>query len=631
MRSRLIFFEGFSGAALERACASGRCPTLARLRREGLLAGMSDPFAGRRAVAMAGAMTGSWPHEHGILGGLTWERKTGAWRASRADDGRRPTYWETLDGAGVPVVSVGWPGEPARTSARGSVVGAGFGFTPRRDHVPVVAEWVNTVEVARAVEDCWLRPDDFGAEVLAALVPRWREFDQTEENGLGAIASVLAWNISRFSAFAGLTESGAGEHVTVCLSLPGELFSLAANAARRGDERLGGLGENAWPLYDAWVAALVGQLPERTLIAIAGSPHSEKPGEPGFLLMKGEAVEAEFFPRRVGMQELAPFFLRHHGVGLGTRAPSRLAKAIRPGRALLRMRSEREEPPASGDAIAAWLGAGDAGAAAMRGARRERREQGQVLAQSLMWAGKSAEAIPVLKVLVRDEPTWMEARLLLSRCLQYAGLMTEATDEAYAALDPYAANHAAALLRLAELKLLAGEREEARALLKQVEGAARTPGVLPLDYARVLVWLREWRGAQRVLQDLSEVEPDAPEPRVWLARTWLGLREWQASVDEAMASIRLDGGSARIFEILGHGLLQLGLETEAARAFALATETEPSWPRPWLKRIWLARRTGQPADVIAALERDYKRAKAAGENRRSRGLGLGETGAVEAP
>lgn len=583
-----IVLEGLTADALARGRAEERLPTLERLAAAGALADLGSPVADARAATLVSTMTGAWPDEHGILAAETLDSQTGRIRAATALDRARPAVWERLDTAGVPTISVGWGAAIRGTTTRAAIVESGFDPAVGGIHPDTLAE---------GLRECRLRPDELDEGAIAALVPDWQRVDQVVDARLGALAAVLAENASRHAAFLALLADQDWSMATLCLSLPAELESLERASEPLADGVFAGLAGRGLALLDAFLAAIAASVPGASWV-VAGLPHGETPDLPGFLLGSGPRFGPAARLPRASVLDLAPLVWRVCGFDAEAEFVCPIAPADdRPRQPL---------PPvvgfqAPGDegmlqvATPILKKAGEALTAREQWQFRALLVKGRSLAARLEWPG----ALPVLQALCRLTPHFVDAWIGLAEAQRELGLLDEALNSVHASIHPQNRD-VRPLLLAAELEAIRGQPESARRLL-----ARAAPTEARLLRARALVALRDWPEALSLLIALIADEP-GNAPAHWLAaRSHLALRQWQGAFDRALECSRLQPGNPRALEIIGHAMVGMGLDKQAAQAFESATRAAPRWARPWADRALLARRMGRPGDA-AEFTRRYR-------------------------
>ncbi|MEI7908200.1 MAG: tetratricopeptide repeat protein [Verrucomicrobiota bacterium] len=625
MSCLFIALEGFTAAALAAARASGHLPAWDTLATGGRLAELAFPLANARIATLVSAVTGTWPDQHRVFMARARDSATSALRPVRGSDRAQPAVWETLDAQGTGCISVAWPVAMTGTTTRTAIVAAGFGVTPTPEFQPDLARLVEPASLAAGLAECWFRPDDFDAASIAPLVPDWQNVNQAVDSRLGLLSAVLAENVSRHAAFMSLLDSRPWEFATLCLSLPAELASLERASASFGDGLFTGLAQRGLPLLDDFLREILRRLPPDTNLVIAGLPHAESPAQPGFVLLHGPVIHpAARLPQAASVLDLVPLLWSVCGFQTLAPMPGRgLLPAIRAGhpqRAFdMPWQPPADHQPAAMDEL---LDTRALHLTNHRGAWLPEEcwhlDSLGVLGHSLMAHHEALRALPVLDALARLTPGDAKAWLLLSDCQQLLGLIPEALDSAYAAVDARGGSDPAPLLQAATLEVLCGQPDNARALLAQAAPQlAAAPRQWRLQHANVLIFLREWPAATAMLTDIVAAMPGDARALRRLARCHLALRAWQEAFDCAIESVRLDPGHASTHEILAHALHGLGMSNQARQALECAIAEAPEWPRPRAALAMLARRMGKPQAQVDGLIASYQQAKEQDHKRRT--------------
>ena len=625
MSCLFIVLEGFSAAALAAARASGRLPGWEPLAASGQLTDLTFPLANARVATLVSAMTGTWPDQHGILMAQTRDSATSELRPVRGSDRAQPAVWETLDAHGIECVSVAWPVAMSGTTTRTAIVATGFGVTPTPDFEPDPARLVAPANLAAGLTECWFRPDDFDAASIAPLVPDWQKVNQAVDNRLGLLNAVLAENVSRHAAFTRLLDSQPWQFATLCLSLPAELASLEHASASFGDGLFTGLSERGLPLLNDFLSEILRRAAPATDLVIAGLPPARAPDQPGFVLLHGPTFEpTTHLPRSAGVLDLVP--LLWSGCGFHTVATmpgGGLLPAIRAGHPQ-RVFDLPWQPPADHQPLAlddlldpqTPQLTNSGGVSPPEGCWRL--DSLSVLGRSLMARHEALRALPVLAALARLLPGDSKAWLQLSDCQQLLGLLPEALESAYAAVDARRGIDPAPLLQAATLEALCGQPDNARALLAQAAPLlAAAPPQRRLQHANVLIFLREWPAATAMLTDIVAAMPGEASALRRLARCHLARRAWQEAFDCAIESLKQGSTNARTHEILAHALLGLGMRNQAWQAFECAIAAAPDWPRPRAALAMLARRMAKPQAQVNGLSTSYQQVKQQAHERRT--------------
>jgi len=633
MKTLFIALEGFTGPAFRRARDLGALPVLDAWCGSGGIADLHFPLADMRQAMLVSTMTGTWPDQHGILTAEIGDPAAKTLRLVTPADRFRPALWELLDDEGVPSLSVGWPLAINGRTSHAAIVSSAFGPAVA-DSTSAATAAIYPPSLSETLNECILRPEEIDPAAIGSLMPGWSGVDPSVDARPRLIARILAENVSRHAAFleliaskasreASTEECGDYEFATLCLSLVGECASLERASEWMGDGLLEELTDRGLPLVNAFLEAILNAIPPETNLIIAGIPHVETPEAGGFLLISGNAFVAGSLPKSVGITEIAPLVMSCCGV-LPASLPTtslpntRLISVLRKDFAFRAPHTEcpRQPHPESPDfhhllAIESDLQV-QPGQGPLPGQLWHVTAL-SVLSRSLMARGELASALPVLEAQALLLPRNQKAHLLLSECRQRLGLLEEALDSAYAAINPLHGNDPIALLRAAELEALAGRPQKARTLLQQAAAEMDRFPQHRLLQANVLIFLRDWIDAEAILEVLVKESPEDAYIRYRLCRCHVASSHWQEALHHAVESIRIEPKRALVHELLGYALHGVGMLEQAKIAFENAAILSPQWARPKAMLVALARKMGRSQTVIDDLQADYWKTKQEGE------------------
>ena len=588
MKTLVLALEGLSAPAFRAALDRNALPALAQTMASGARADLEFPMADARLAMVVSAITGTWPDEHAILLGETGDPVARTLRPVTTADRARPALWERLDAEGIGSIAVGWPVAITGQTIHAGIVAAGFGQRPASGADGDLGAFVHPALLASTLGDCVLRPEDVGIATLSVLMPQWRSVDPAVDARPVFLGEVVAENLFRLTAFLELLDSEAFRDwslATLLLSLPGELASLERASERMADGLLEGLAQRGFDLLNVFLTAILAKLPPDTNLVIAGIPHVETPDQPGMLLISGPAFERGALPRSVGIPEIAPLVWGACGFRPVGMPACRLTTVLRreiplcdPTAAWL-PHPDHEAPDAKNLLAVETLSAPPTGGQLPAGDLWHVKAL-SVLSRSFVAQGDDRAALPVLEMQARLLPHYQRAHLLLADCRKRLCLLEEALDSAYAAIHPRYGTDPIALLWAAELEVLLGRPEKARALLDQAAPQVAAHPHHRRQQANVLIFLRDWPAAEGMFETLAAEAPHDPWILYRLARCHVARGNWQRGHDLAVASIRLDPHRALVHELLGVALHGLGFVAQARSALENAARLDPRFERP---------------------------------------------------
>lgn len=609
-RCLLIVLEGLDGKAFSTA------------RARGLLAGpwfempsvaLEFPLASARIATLVSTYTGAWPHRHGITSA---ELRTaeGSLRPVRGRDRSACALWEIFDRAGLPTVVVGWPAAITGDTQYSSQVEAGFGTAVPPGMAVDLSGWIHPPELSATLQECWLRPEEIGAEMIAELVPDWQKVNQEVDSRLVSLALILAENASRHAAFLELMATRPWALASLCLSLPAEIASLVRLSEPMADGLLAELTDHAWRLLVDFLQSIRRQVPAGTNVILVGLPHPECPVCPGILCAEGPAFSRFKWPRTMSVVHVAQWVASATGL------------------------TKSGEPQEPGE-LPAFRGLLEIDKPILKrnGESPTRAEFWHYNTLQVLAASHSAQndplgALPYWEALARLAPNDYETKLQLADCRRRLGLIAEARDAAYAALHPQLRGDPRPLLLAASLEVQLGYADSARELLRRAETEVGKSYDHRFEFAKVWARIGAWEKAVVIFRGLVQERPDDASAHFFLARCEIARRNWQSALEHALRSSQLGPPSSRLLELMSHAFLGLGMRDQARQALDSACALSPDWPRPRAKRYLLARETNEPAATIQALRQDYQEVrKNAVERQRTRLAAALGCPAVNAP
>jgi tetratricopeptide (TPR) repeat protein len=233
-----------------------------------------------------------------------------------------------------------------------------------------------------------------------------------------------------------------------------------------------------------------------------------------------------------------------------------------------------------------YVDAGDDDAAGR--AARATREANLNLARVFRSTGRNEEALPLLQSISRDEPENDRYRAWLMQGLLETRRLSEARKELETLRRSEKADKAA--LSMMEGHLLLAERKPAEALavfdsLAEEAGSRVNFGV-PVGEAYLR--LGEWNDAVAAFSGALMMDVDNPRALHGLAVAHIGLRDYRAAVDYALATVGHVYHFPEAHFHLGVAMIRLGWADRAEQAFLVALSQRPSFPHAhrWLARIY---------------------------------------------
>jgi tetratricopeptide (TPR) repeat protein len=233
-----------------------------------------------------------------------------------------------------------------------------------------------------------------------------------------------------------------------------------------------------------------------------------------------------------------------------------------------------------------YVDSGDADAAGR--AARATREANLNLARVYRSTGRNEKALALFRSIAQEEPDNDRYRAWLMQGLMESGHLTEARSELAALRASEYAD--ASAITLMEGHLLLAERRPAEAIAAfdslADEAGSRVSFGVPVGEAYLR--LRQWNDAAAAFSGALLMDVDNPRALHGLAVAHIGLRDYRAAVEYALATV------ARVYHFpeahfhLGVAMTRLGWADRAEQAFLVALRQRPSLApaHKWLARIY---------------------------------------------
>ena len=213
-------------------------------------------------------------------------------------------------------------------------------------------------------------------------------------------------------------------------------------------------------------------------------------------------------------------------------------------------------------------------------------------------AGKLEEAEKAFRGVLAKDPSSAPVHNNLGIVLQERQQHEQAVAEfrEAARLDP---RYVAPRILLGASLLALGRVSEARKELERAVKLAPKEPLARLQLAKVHERAGDWTGAVEQYQALAQLKPGEPEYVYGLGSAYLHLSEWCLRELD-----KLDGGSARLFQALGHNYRVQGRPDLALTAFTKAAEADPTLPEVHLAMAQIHMEQKRWADARREIERE---------------------------
>ncbi|HEY1769957.1 MAG TPA: alkaline phosphatase family protein [Chthoniobacterales bacterium] len=540
----------------------GLMPTLDALINRGVMGNLATLQPILSPMLWNSIATGKLADKHGIHGFIEPDPVNGGARPYTSTSRKCKALWNILSQSGLRSNIVGWWASHPAEPINGTVVTnafAGTRFDPERGfQVPAGA--IHPPAKAAELARFKVFPNELTEAHILPFIPEAARIDQAKDERLGSFAKVLSDAASNHAVVTALMETDDWDFTAVYYDAI-DHFSHAFMAYH--PPRLDWIKQEDFELYQGVIrgAYRFHDMMLETLLALAGddttvilcSDHGFESGSQRPRGMPREPAGPAVWHRQYGIFVMAGPGIRKderiYGASLIDIAPTVLALFDLPigrdmdGRPLL----EAFETPPAVATIESWENRpGDSGMHAEGlqlppdqarelmeqfaalgyienpGANKEKQaESAEIeakynLSRTLLWKNQSGRALPLLEEIVRRRP-W-EDRFLhqLAAAYYQSGYLLQAEHLLRAICDEGEADHPAAALLLARIKLARGDLGGALAHLHRAEAAnPRAPALYSQigdNYARLL----QWENAEAAYGKAIALDPDD-------ALAWQGL------------------------------------------------------------------------------------------------------------
>ena len=615
-RVLLIGWDAADWRMIDPLLEAGQMPALASVMQRGVWGNLASIRPMLSPMLWTSIATGKRPDKHGILGFLEPRPDATGVRPVRSSSRRCKALWNLAAQRGLRSCVINWfashPAEPVP------------GVVVSEDYAALVQPGVGTPSLppgvvhppslAAALEQLLVDPAELDGSALLPFVPRAAEIDQSRDDRLRHLATLLA--------------RAATVQAAACHALQQDDWDLGCVFFGTLDE----LGHHFMPYHppippgvDPDDAEIYGQVmvggyrlqdlmlqslleiagPDTTVVIVSdhGFHHDrQRPGpradqDPeawhrplGIAALAGPGIKQNARLYGANLLDVTPTILHLLGLPMGADMDGRswleVMKQPEPPEQLLSWEAlvndedaTSDSEPADEDPVASalamrhladlgYLDLGDHDAQLrVDGVIREQKIN---LARALSDSRRSAKAIPIWRELAEAEPRQPAFRVALARCL----LQADRADECEQTLSDFVNHPAAQLLRI-EALLKLGRRPSALAELHELaEQAPDDPGVLA-RLGQLLLQQGQDEAAGRWLQRACELDRQNPLALEALSHWSLRQGDCDTAVDLALEAIGLAHHHPAAHYRLGCALAQHGDRDSAIRALRIALQQDP--------------------------------------------------------
>ncbi|KKN66833.1 hypothetical protein LCGC14_0467730 [marine sediment metagenome] len=606
-RTVLIGWDSANWEIITPLLDAGLLPNLGRLIARGVMGRMVTRGPILAPIVFNSVATGKYGDKHGVLG----PNEVGQDKTIRPVTGlsrRTKAFWEiaSQNGRRCHVVNFSATG-PAEAVSGCFVSPAFFNVVPPSYRAPfaVPNKSVCPEETIEKLKDCVVTMEDIDVETMAMFVPRLRDLKPGDLR-LARIAAAVAQSLSVHAVTARLMENDDWDIISVNYTAIDLLWrgflrhhpprldwvdeqefaifrEVAGSAVRLCDMLLGRLVQLAGDDAAALVYSARGYLPRERLPRPRplGSPFSPE------LVYRGDGIFAMCAPggradeliHRVGSLDLCPTVLHLAGVASGADMDGRVlydAFAERP-QPIEPIESWDSTPPARGgedrppDDRLGFVSLSTPWA--QQEARQVAVENAWNLVRSMLVAGRTVEALPLLIHLYYTNPLQTDRSVLVAEALFLEGLVPEAMEVMASIFEAFPSSPTGQFMG----GMVALHDGQAYRALDLFEQASRTNPPFPqLYYYLGQAYLMSDRPAKAAEAYRRSIElVDAFPARVGLADALYRIGDYEQSAEAAARAASLEYTHPRCHFLLGRALAKLGEIDRAKDSFETALRLDP--------------------------------------------------------
>lgn len=566
-RLLLIGWDGASWNQIHPLLDTGAMPNLARLVDKGVI-GRLATFAPLCSPALwTSVATSHYADCHGVLDSVETDPRTGGTRLTTTASLISPQVWTLLAREGLSCRTIGWP---VTHPAQGPADSVSDRF-PRGLPNSIYPE-----SLSETVAPLRYDPQEWTAAELKMFVPELASINQDSDRRLARLAVALAESVSTQAAATTLMEASSADFTAIWFGVIGraaEIFPADTDAIYQDTV------SNCYRFLDLLLGRLLQLAGPETIVMIvsdraAGDKSLANGGARGMICAAGPGIAPDSIAFGASLLDIAPTILSLFGFAPAEGMAGQSIPEIcsDPPHRILRngeIRKDASEASPLEAEIAALEQAGyvDHVSAVTSGeakAARDRRDLHRFYA--LFSQDRSAEAIPTLERLAKDNPDRTDIRLCLGHAYHRAGRLSEcsALCEALAAQFP---DSPVAPLARAHIAIAAGNLPEARLHLAASKAFAGFTAVLDASVGETYLQLRDGQKAAEAFRSAIAIDAGLAAAHEGLARALMSLGHFREAAEAAMDAVRQRYDFAPAHRTLGIALRAMGREADAAQAF----------------------------------------------------------------
>lgn len=612
----LIGWDAADWRMIDPMLKRGEMPALATLMRRGAWGNLATIRPMLSPMLWTSIATGKRADKHGIHGFLEPKPDATGVRPVHSTSRTCNAIWNIADQNGLRSCVVNWFASHPAEPVSGTVVSENYAAVVQPGvGTPVLADGtIHPPELAAPLARLLVDPADLDAQALLPFVPRAAEIDQSKDDRLLHLATLLARaaTVQTASRFAlENTEWDLGCLFFGAIDEFGHHFMpfhppLLAGVDPRDAELYGQVMTGCYRFQDMMLQALLEVVGEDTTVMIVSDHgfHSDerRPGAQGdenpeawhrpygIAAMAGPGIKAGQRLYGANLLDVTPTILHLLGLPIGADMDGRpWVEATTDPRPVQRVISLDHAPSRDADSASSASPQEDAVASAMTMRHladlgyidlgdqdvQKRidgviREQKINLARALTDSRRAVKAIDLWRELAEAEPQRPGFRVELSRCLLQADRPAEAVE----ALEGLEQHFGARLLRV-EALLKLNEADVAKAELRQLaEESPDDPDVLA-RLGRLLLDQNEHDEAGELLHRAWGLEKQNPVIVEALSQWAYSQGDYDSAVDHALDAISLAHHFPQAHYHLGNALAGRGERERAVQALQTCLHLAP--------------------------------------------------------
>jgi tetratricopeptide (TPR) repeat protein len=510
---------------------------------------------------------------------------------------RASPLWEMLARHGRRSIVVGWPATHGRQAERLSLVSNRYSEPTAP---PGVKPWPPARpgtywprELAGRLDPLRVSPEDVGAGVVAAYIPKWKTVDQKRDHRIAQLRVLLAPDLSHAAAVLELIQRQEWDFAAVRFPALGHLarLFLPFHPPRRAwisqpefdhyrrvitahcqtlDRILAGLRQLAGAGTAVMLVSAHGT--RQPDVPPAGFPQQDEEGwisPHGIVAAAGTGFARDSLMHGASVLDIAPTILAWFGLPIGDDMEGRvLLEGFVESTEVKRLPTWDPRPAAASVSTAQTTGAKTPAATKLQ------MESRWNLVRSCLEAGRLEGALPLLEELFRAFPENPDFCYTLFECQLNLKQVAEA-EATLEALGESLAPGPALLLAQAELALAKRDWRQVRTLVEQVHKANPTHRALLRRLGMLLLRLRQWDALAELARAALAVEEN--DPLAWLALAEASLRRQKPKEAEraAQRAIQLKYFLPDAHFVLARALVALSRWNEAREAITALRKLQP--------------------------------------------------------